>query len=243
MGPQEINTNPLIRSNQEAALKEAVMQVAIDHFENAKAHNAEPGKVRRPYPESLRAVAAAKFMIEHPEEKVDPQAEYLRHFFAVAPRYIKAARRMLTGDCPEEIITELRYETKTVKEAEFHFNAYKSWTPTDIAGTHYLYVIAPEGEGIGGVAKPGITNDLRRRIADIDPAATHNLLFAAKFRTRRDAKDVEDRTLNAYRNNPSDRERIIDWDYQQILKWTIFGGGKWVPVAAGFDQSGRLIRT
>ncbi len=240
MGSQKIDTNLSIRSNQESALKEAVIQVAIDHFEIAKAHNAEPGKVRRPYPESFRAVAAAKFMIEYPEENVDRQAEYLRPFFAVAPRYIKAARRMLTGDCPEQLIAELRYETKTVREAEDHFNAYKSWTPTDIAGTYYLYVIVPEENRT--VGKVGITNDLRRRIADLEAASSHHLHFAAKFQTRRNAKDVEDRTLNAYRSNPSDRERIFDWDDQQILKWTIFGGGKWIPVAAGFDRSGRLIR-
>ena len=242
MGPREININSSRRSNQESALKEAVIRVAIDHFENVRAHNAEPGKVKKLYPESLRAVAAAKFMIEHPEEKVDPQAEYLARFFAISPRYVKGARRMLMGDCPEPIIAELRYETVSVKDAEAHFDAFKSWTPIDIAGSDYLYVVAPEREGIGGVAKVGITIDLRRRIADLDPVANHNLLFAAKFQTRPPAKEVEDRTLNAYRNNPSDRERIIDWDYQQILKWTIFGGGRWVPVAAGFDRSGRLLR-
>ncbi len=240
MGSQDIDANPSTRSNLESTLQEVVIQVTVDHFENVEAHNAEPGKVKRLYPESLRAVAAAKFMIEYPEEKVDPQAEYLARFFAVSPRYIKAARRMLTGDCPEQIIAELKYETKSVRESEIHFDAYKSWTQTDIAGTHYLYVIVPEKNHT--VGKVGITNDLRRRIADLDAASTHNLHFAAKFQTRRNAKDVEDRTLHAYRINPSDRERIIDWDDQQILKWTIFGGGKWIPVAAGFDRSGRLSR-
>ena len=113
MGLRKIDTNPSTRSNQESALKEAVIQVTIDHLENVEAHNAQPGKVKRLYPESLRAVAAAKFMIDHPEEKVDPQAEYLARFFAVSPRYIKAARRMLTGECPEQLIAELRHETKS----------------------------------------------------------------------------------------------------------------------------------
>ena len=240
MGPQEIDTNPSTRANQESTLKKVVIQATIDHFENVKAHNAEPRKVKKLYPESLRAVAAAKFMIEHAEEKVDPQAEYLGRFFAVSPRYIKGARRMLTGDCPEQIIAELIYETKSVKESEAHFDAYKAWTQTDIAGTHYLYVIVPEENRT--VGKVGITNDLRRRIADLDAASTHSLHFAAKFQTRRNARDIEVLTLNAYRINPSDRERIIHWDDQQILKWTIFGGGKWIPVAPGFDRSGRLSR-
>ena len=231
--PQDVDSNSFTIANQESALKKAVIQATLDHFENVTALNAAPTKVRI-YPASGAALAVAQFMIAHPEEKVDPQAEALAPFFRVSPRYAKAARRMLLGPCPKEIIAELRRETISVKTAEAHFEAFTSRTPIEIRGTHYLYVIAPEGNGT--VAKVGITNDLRRRVSDLDPAGTHILWGAWKFTTRPLAKFVEDQVLDTYREDPSQRERITDWDYQQILAWAIDAGGMWVPVPAGVDR-------
>ena len=231
--PQDVNTDSFTISNQESALQKAVIQATLDHFENVTALNAAPKKMRM-YPESGAALAVAQFMIAQPEEKVDPQAEALGRFFRVSPRYAKSARRMLLGDCPKEIIAELRRETISVKTAEDHFAAFTSRTPIEIPGTHYLYVIAPEGNDT--VAKVGITNDLRRRVSDLDPAGTHILWGSWKFPTRRMAKFVEDQVLDAYRKDPSQRERITDWDYQQILAWAIDAGGMWVPVPAGVDR-------
>ncbi len=188
---------------------------------------------------SKRALDAAEYMTANPDssQKIHDYAEALAPVHEVSSKFIRTVRTMLEEGCPEELKLELRHKAITVPDAKRDFEAFKSGVPTDIPGSYFLYLLSLDGDNT--VEKIGTTNDLPRRVADLELASGTLILRAAwKFENRAAARAVEREVLRTF---AADRERITSEGYMQKHEMAVGGGGRWVPVAAGFDQSGRLL--
>jgi hypothetical protein len=172
-------------------------------------------------------------MIANPDngKKVHDYAEEMGCRFEVNPRYIRDVRIMLKRGCPEELVWELREGSISVTQVREDFEDFKSGKSADLRRISVLYLLTTDGDET--VGKIGISNDVRRRIHDLELAAGPMTICGCwKFDARRDAKAVEDRILETFPAADGGRERITDWDYIEIHKMAVAGGGRWVPTTA-----------